>query len=67
MGSMKFDDIRQCGKELGPMTSISIPPTASYQDIIEKAKQQFFAAAACHVILMREDMNIFLQTRKEAS
>lgn len=47
---MKFDDIRQCGmrcKELGPMTSISIPPTASYKEIIEKAKQQFFAATAC--------------------
>lgn len=50
MGSMKFDDIRQCGtrcKELGPITGVSIPPTASYEDVIQKAKQQFFAATKC--------------------
>lgn len=49
MGGMKFD-IRQCGtrcKGLGPITGVSIPPTASYEDVIQKAKQQFFAATDC--------------------
>lgn len=47
MGGMKFDDIRQCGircKELGPMTSLSIAPSASYEEVTRKAKQQFFAS-----------------------
>ena len=47
MGGMKFDDIRQCGvrcKELGPMTSLSIAPSSSYEEVTHKAKQQFFAS-----------------------
>ena len=38
------NDIRQCDtrcKELGSITRVSIPPAASYEDVIKKAKQQF--------------------------
>ena len=45
MGGMRFDEVRQCGvrsKELGPMLSMSIPPYAGYEDVIKKAKEQFF-------------------------
>ena len=45
MGGMKYDDIKQCGKrckELGPLTSVSLPPAATYEEVIEKAKEEFF-------------------------
>ena len=45
MGGMQFDEIRQCGvrcKELGPMLSMSIPPYAAYEEMVKKAKEQFF-------------------------
>ena len=47
MGGMKFDDIRQCGircKEVGPITSLSIAPSSSYEEVTHKAKQQFFVS-----------------------
>jgi len=47
MGGMKFDNIQQCGircKELGPMTSLLIAPSSSYEEVTHKAKQQFFAS-----------------------
>ena len=46
MGGMRYDEIRQCGvrsRELGPMISVSIPPYASYEEMVMKAKEQFFA------------------------
>ena len=45
MGGMRFDEVRQCGvrsKELGPMTSLSIPPYSGYEEMVKKAKEQFF-------------------------
>ncbi|XP_065885340.1 uncharacterized protein [Dysidea avara] len=49
MGGMKYDNIKQCGKrckELGPLTSVSLPPAATYEEVIEKAKEEFFTIAA---------------------
>ena len=46
MGGMRYDEVRQCGvrsKELGPMVSMSIPPYARYEEMVLKAKEQFFA------------------------
>ena len=46
MGGMRYDEVRQCGvrsKELGPIVSMSIPPYARYEEMVMKAKEQFFA------------------------
>ena len=46
MGGMKFDGIKQCGKrckELGPLTGVSLPPAATYEEVIGKAKEEFFS------------------------
>ena len=45
MGGMRYDEIRQCGvrsKELGPMISMSIPLYLGYEEVVMKAKEQFF-------------------------
>ena len=45
MGGMRFDEVWQCGvqsKELGPMTSMLIPPYSGYEEMVKKAKEQFF-------------------------
>ena len=45
MGGMRYDEVRQCGvrsKELGPMVSTSIPPYSGYEEMVTKAKEQFF-------------------------
>lgn len=45
MGGMRYDEVRQCGvrsRELGPMVSMSIPPYAGYEEVVSKAKEQFF-------------------------
>jgi len=37
MGGMKYDGIKQCGKrckELGPLTGVSLPPAATYEEVI---------------------------------
>ena len=46
MGGMKFNEGKQCGtrcKELGPMVGVSLRPAATYDEVVETAKQQFFA------------------------
>jgi len=45
---MKFDQEKQRGtkrKELGPITSCSIPPDASYQDVLAKGIEEFFPSS----------------------
>ena len=45
MGGMKFDFEKQRGtkcKELGPITCVSVAPTATYQELLEKGIKEFF-------------------------
>lgn len=42
---MKFDADKQRGvkcKELGPITSCSVVPTTTYEDLLEKGIEEFF-------------------------
>ena len=46
IGGMKFNAIQQRGikcKELGPNVVVSIAPSSSYEEVLEKAKTEFFA------------------------
>ena len=50
---MKFDQEKQRGtkrKELGPITSCSIPPDASYQDVLAKGIEEFFPSYSLIII-----------------
>lgn len=46
IGGMKFNSIQQRGikcKELGPNVVVSIAPSSSYEEVVEKGKTEFFA------------------------
>lgn len=45
IGGMKFNAIQQRGvkcKELGPNVVVSIAPSSSYEEVLEKGKTEFF-------------------------
>ena len=47
IGGMKFNPIQQRGvkcKELGPNVAMSIAPSSSYDEVVEKGKKEFFAS-----------------------